>query len=357
MLKDLCFEVIKTCPNNCLFCSSCSSPDATTIISFELFKQTIDHFISLGGIEEISLSGGEPLLHPNIFEMISYCKEKGIRTVLFTSGIKRRPILNSEQEQEIINYLQEKYKKFIEEGLEIEKANKLYKKELSLLVGSTEPFTSVSSEEMKKLKELGLDKIVFDFQAGNPEIYNQIMGTRNYYTYLASSLIKATSQGLKTDVHFIPTKINYKELPEIIELLNIANCENLSILNFVPQGRGEINKEELLMSTEEMQEFTKIYEDSKEKFNGRIRVGIPLIQEDSHLCTAGLSKLVIKYDGTVLPCPAFKEYDTNKLNQLGIKTPNIHHELSEVKVYSGSRKNPLCKKLYYFQNHIKQDND
>ena len=42
MLKDLCFEVIKTCPNNCLFCSSCSSPDATTIISFELFKQTID---------------------------------------------------------------------------------------------------------------------------------------------------------------------------------------------------------------------------------------------------------------------------------------------------------------------------
>ena len=94
MLKDLCFEVIKTCPNNCLFCSSCSSPDATTIISLDLFKQTIDHFISLGGIEEISLSGGEPLLHPNIFEMIAYCKEKGIRTVLFTSGIKKHNTFN-----------------------------------------------------------------------------------------------------------------------------------------------------------------------------------------------------------------------------------------------------------------------
>lgn len=64
MLKDLCFEVIKTCPNNCLFCSSCSSIDDATIISFDLFKQTIEHFINLGGIEEISLSGGEPLLHP-----------------------------------------------------------------------------------------------------------------------------------------------------------------------------------------------------------------------------------------------------------------------------------------------------
>lgn len=353
MLKDLCFEVIKTCPNNCLFCSSCSSPDATTIISFDLFKQTIDHFISLGGIEEISLSGGEPLLHPNIFEMIEYCKEKGIRTVLFTSGIKRRTELSPEQEQSIINFLQEKYKKYINEEMDSEKAKKLYKKELSLLVGSTEPFTSVSSDEIKKLKELGLDKIVFDFQAGNPEVYNQIMGTKNYYTYLATSLIKATSHGLKTDFHFIPTKINYKELPELIDLLNIANCENLSILNFVPQGRGEINKDSLLMTTEEMQEFSKIYEDSKDKFNGIIRVGIPLIKQDTHLCTAGLSKLVIKYDGTVLPCPAFKEYDINALNQLGIKTPNIHTELSEVKVYSGSRKNPLCKKLYNFQNYLK----
>ncbi len=24
MIKDLCFEIIETCPNNCLFCSSCS---------------------------------------------------------------------------------------------------------------------------------------------------------------------------------------------------------------------------------------------------------------------------------------------------------------------------------------------
>ena len=357
MLKDLCFEVIKTCPNNCLFCSSCSSPDAKTSISFDLFKQTIDHFISIGGIEEISLSGGEPLLHPDIFKMIEYCKEKGIRTVLFTSGIKRPNSISEETKQQVIASLQEKYKRYKEQGLEEYKANKLYEKELSLLLGTTEQFSSITTEEMKKLKQLGLDKIVFDFQAGDPDTYNEIMGTKNYYPYLASSLIKATSTGLETDVHFIPTKINYKELPDLIELLNIANCEHLSILNFVPQGRGETNKERLLLTPEEMLEFAKIYESSLASFNGTIRVGIPLIKSDTHLCTAGLSKLVIKYDGTVLPCPAFKEYDTSALNNLGIKTPNIHTELDKVKVYSGSRKNPLCKQLYNFQNYIKQEND
>lgn len=357
MLKDLCFEVIKTCPNNCLFCSSCSSPDATTIIPLDLFKRTIDHFLSIGGIEEISLSGGEPLLHPNIFEMIAYCKEKGIRTVLFTSGIKRKQTLPEQDKQEIIKQLQEKYQRFIEEGLDEEKANILYQKELSICLGTNETFSSLSTEDVKKLKDLELDKIVFDFQAATPEIYNKIMGTRNYYTYLASSLIKATSHGLKTDVHFIPTKINYKDLPKLIKLLNIANCENLSILNFVPQGRGEVNKELLLLSPEQMQEFATIYEQALPTFNGTIRVGIPLIKSDTHLCTAGLSKLVIKYDGTVLPCPAFKEYDLPALNKLGIKTPNIHTDLDSVKVYPGSRKEPLCKKLYNFKNYIKQEND
>ena len=70
MVKDLCFEIIQTCPNNCLFCSSCAGMDKSTIIDIDTFKRTIDHFISIGGIQEISFSGGEPFLHPHLFEMI-----------------------------------------------------------------------------------------------------------------------------------------------------------------------------------------------------------------------------------------------------------------------------------------------
>ena len=40
MLKDLCFEVIQTCPNKCKFCSSNSSKDKKTIITLEkLFEK------------------------------------------------------------------------------------------------------------------------------------------------------------------------------------------------------------------------------------------------------------------------------------------------------------------------------
>ena len=38
MVKDLCFEVIEKCLNNCLFCSSNSNCDKKQIIEFKDFK-------------------------------------------------------------------------------------------------------------------------------------------------------------------------------------------------------------------------------------------------------------------------------------------------------------------------------
>ena len=62
---------------------------------------------------------------------------------------------------------------------------------------------------------------------------------------------------------------------------------------------------------------------------------------------------VIKYDGTVLPCPAFKEYDIEKLNKIGIKTPNIYTDLESIDICNGTRKKPLCKQLYGFNSKLK----
>lgn len=68
MIKDLCFEIIQKCTNNCKFCSSCVSIDKTNIISFELFKSVIDFLMNQEDIKEISISGGEPFLHTELLE-------------------------------------------------------------------------------------------------------------------------------------------------------------------------------------------------------------------------------------------------------------------------------------------------
>lgn len=354
MLKDLCFEIIQTCPNNCLFCSSCASIDKDKKIELDLFKKTIDYLIDLGGIEEISISGGEPFLHPDLFEMIKYCKEKRIRVVLFTSGIKRKKKIPALEFENMVTEIKQKYNRYLEQGMVEKEYQKYLKIELDRLnFFNEEEYSEISRMEMEYLKYIGLDKIVFDFQATEEDSYNYVMHTKNMLTNVINSMVKASASNLETDAHFIPMKCNYREFPNLIECLNIGEIKNLSILNFVPQGRGKDNVSDLALNSEEMEEFKKIYEDNYKKFKGNIRIGIPLIKNDSHMCTAGLDKLVIKYDGTVLPCPAFKEYSLDKLHELGIDTPNIYTDLDKVLVKTGSRSIPLCKQVYAFDKNIK----
>lgn len=356
MLKDLCFEVIQTCPNNCKFCSSNSSKDKKTIISLEYFKKTVMYFVNRGGIEEISISGGEPFLHPDLFEMIKFCKDNGVRTVVFTSGIKRAPALTVE----IKEYIKNKCSQDLQEIEEHEPWNERLKRNVKNYYErmlNSGAFTSITRQELEKMKELGVDKIVFDWQALDESIDNELMGRKALNTYLMESLIRASSVGLNVDVHFIPMKPNYKQFPDIIECLEMAKIKNISILNFVPQGRGLENKQELMLSETELREFEKIINKEKEHYSGNIRIGIPLNGRISHLCTAGTEKLDIKYDGTILPCPAFKEMNVETMEKYGIKLHSIYEDLEKVVIYGGKRKSPLCKQVYGFSGQLTEKED
>lgn len=351
MLKDLCFEVIQTCPNRCKFCSSNSSPNKTTIITLEQFKKTVRYFMNQGGIEEISISGGEPFLHPDLFEMVKFCKDNGIRTVVFTSGIKRASAIPIE----MIEYIKEKCKNDLQQIEENEPDNYRLKRNVKAYYDrclKPQAFDGITRQECEKLKQLGLDKIVFDWQAFEETTDNELMGRKGFITYLMDSLIRASMVGLNVDVHFVPMKPNYKEFPDIIECLETADVKNISILNFVPQGRGLENKKELMLNEIELKEFGEILKREKEHYSGNIRVGIPLNGRISHLCTAGTEKLDIKYDGTILPCPAFKEISTETMEKYGIKLHSIYEDLEKVVVHEGKRKSPLCKQVYGFHGDL-----
>lgn len=355
-LEDLCFEVIQTCPNKCKFCSSNSSQDKTTIISLDDFKRTIMHFINQGGIREISISGGEPFLHPDLFEMVKFCKEKGIRIVVFTSGIKRA----TPMAKEMIEYIKEKCKQDLQEIEEHEPWNERLKRNVKAYYDrclTPQNFEAITKQECERLKQLGLDKIVFDWQAFEETTDNELMGRKGLYTYLMDSLIRASSTGLNVDVHFIPMKPNYKQFPDIVECLEISGIKNISILNFVPQGRGRENQEELMLNQEELKEFSDILNKAKEQYSGKIRIGIPLNGRISHLCTAGTEKLVIKYDGTIRPCPAFKELSVDTMKKYGIELHSIYEDLEKVVIHSGRRREPLCKQIYGFDGDLTEKDE
>ena len=344
-MLDLCIEIIDKCPNECLFCSSKSCISKNNIITFEEYKKVVDYFIINGGIKELSISGGEPLLHPNIYEMIMYAKERNIKVVLFTSGVKIPNQLSTNDK----NYYIDEMNKALDNIIKNEPDNKYYIdniKNYYLNFIKQDKYSEIKKEEFSLLESIGLDKIVFDFQGYESETDTYLMGrTNSMHNYLIYSLWNASRTDIEVDVHFVPMKPNYKQIKDILELLEIANIKNISILKFVPQGRGRINKDSLELTEYELIEFKKYLDNCKKIYSGNIRMGIHMQEDNRHKCNAGFNKYDIRTDKVILPCPALKEITIEQAKRNGINLYTID-EIEKVKVLSLTRDIPLCQKVY-----------
>lgn len=107
----------------------------------------------------------------------------------------------------------------------------------------------------------------------------------------------------------MPTKLNFREIGQAIEISNTLGVSEFAILRFVPQGRGLINREKLELSHQECEEL--FYALNKIKQQSRIRIGHPfncfISDSESSECIAGKSLCLIRPNGDVVPCPAFKQ--------------------------------------------------
>ena len=74
-----------SCNNNCIFCIDHDSrnrfPDMTTEEVKRLVKDAHDK-----GAEQITFTGGEPTIRKDMAELVSYAKELGFKTIMFTTN-------------------------------------------------------------------------------------------------------------------------------------------------------------------------------------------------------------------------------------------------------------------------------
>lgn len=76
--------ITNRCNFNCQMCQRNDLEVQFVDMDFDSFKFIIDH---LTGVTDIILTGwGEPLLHPRLFDMIAYCRQKRIKVRFTTNG-------------------------------------------------------------------------------------------------------------------------------------------------------------------------------------------------------------------------------------------------------------------------------
>ena len=88
-LETLVFQVSTRCPYNCPQCymqKNCSD-DLLLTKAVEQIDFALEH-----GLKAIQITGGEPFVYPELFDLIRYAHEKGLYVFLATSGF---PITSS----------------------------------------------------------------------------------------------------------------------------------------------------------------------------------------------------------------------------------------------------------------------
>ncbi len=84
-LKWLAFEITPRCNLNCIHCRTNASMNLRDRLTFDDIKRVIDE-ISTEFKPVVVLTGGEPLLREDVFEIADLIKERGMRVGLATNG-------------------------------------------------------------------------------------------------------------------------------------------------------------------------------------------------------------------------------------------------------------------------------
>lgn len=182
MVREACYKITEDCPCRCTFCDSYIKYNEVLkkqVISYEEWKSISDKLIGQG-LQSVVISGGEPLLRPDVtLKLIKYLKANNVYVVLNTSAVLFRKG----------NYV------LLEEVI---------KAAPNLIV------FSVDSSEAEK----------HDENRNRHGLYEQVIES---IKYLKSN--SDVSVGIRTVI----TRNNYKELPEIIEIFGNLNVDCIKL--------------------------------------------------------------------------------------------------------------------------------
>ncbi len=79
-------EITNRCNLDCVMCDRSSMKRKSEFMELDLFKKIIDNAARIG-VPDLKLNRfGEPLMHPNLLEMVRYAKAKNFAKVYFTSN-------------------------------------------------------------------------------------------------------------------------------------------------------------------------------------------------------------------------------------------------------------------------------
>ncbi|OGW45370.1 MAG: radical SAM/SPASM domain-containing protein [Nitrospirae bacterium RBG_13_41_22] len=274
--KWIAWEITRRCNLKCIHCRSSSEievkghPDFSTQEAFRIIDDIISYAKPV-----IVLSGGEPLLRKDVFEVARYGTEKGLRMCLATNG------------------------------------------------------TLVDDKICEKIKDSGIKIVSLSLDGSEETVHDNFRNQKGAFAGTINAAQLFQKHGIEFIINSSFTKRNQEDIPRIYKLAKELGATAWYMFMIVPTGRGEEIMNELI-SKEDYEEVLEwhyqmekgeremlvrptcaphyyriVLQKSKEEGTKFERRTLKFSTGGAKGCIAGQLIALIDVDGDVLPCSYF----------------------------------------------------
>jgi radical SAM protein with 4Fe4S-binding SPASM domain len=254
----LSWNVTRKCNLKCSHCYINAAPrEHTDELTAEEGKRLIDQICEVSH-PLLILSGGEPLLRKDIYELIEYGTQKGLRMGLGSNG------------------------------------------------------TLIDDSVARKLKQSGIKTVSISIDSHIPEHHDDFRGVKGSWEKAISAIEALRANDVLVQVNTTLTQQNYDEIDDVMSLAEKLGVENFHLFFLVPTGRGKKIADITPAMYEEMIKNT-FAKTARHKLNVKPSCAPQFmrIAKDMNLdmrqwvrgCMAGLYYCRVYPNGEITPCP------------------------------------------------------
>jgi pyrroloquinoline quinone biosynthesis protein E len=248
-------ELTYRCPLRCVYCSN--PTDFAISRGIELTTEDWSEIFRDGaalGALQLHLSGGEPLLRPDLPALIRAARDSGLYVNLITSG------------------------------------------------------ATLNDHKLREFRECGLDHIQLSLQDSERESAELIAGVRCFDTKLAAAAL-IRDAGIPLTLNVVLHRHNIGRMPELCDLALQLGADRLELANTQYYAWAMQNRAALLPTREQYAEAERIITSLRESSRGKIEIAFvraDYFADRPKACMGGWasSYLCITPAGDVMPCHA-----------------------------------------------------
>ena len=203
------WEITHACAYACKHCRANAQPqrhplELTTEEGFRLIDQMTEF-----GHPILIFTGGDPMMRPDLFDLIAYATEKGLRCSLTPTATALPTV-----------------------------------------------------KRLRKAKEAGIRRIALSLDAPTPAVHDDFRGVAGSWQRTMNILHNAHEVGLSVQVNTTVTNFNVDLLPDMVPFIEEVGAVQWSVFFLVPTGRAQA--EWMISAQEHERVFNWLYDLSKE---------------------------------------------------------------------------------------------